>query len=167
MDGKADHRWVSYDDLAAARGISKASAFRMANRHKWEKGKGNNGTVRLLVPLSVLDRRSDARSDGQRAGRDARPDSRSAIRSDGGRIEELKTENAALKARLEAIIAELREAGEARVGAEATAKARLEEIERVRADFARLTAVLEKIEAEKAKTPWKWVQDAWRSWQAR
>ena len=57
-DEGADSRWVSYDELASIRGIDKASAFRMAHRRRWPKLKGNDGTVRLAVPVSVLQGRT-------------------------------------------------------------------------------------------------------------
>jgi outer membrane murein-binding lipoprotein Lpp len=83
-DDQSDIRWVSYSELSDIRGISKASAFRMANRRKWERRKGNDGTVRVAVPVSALERQSDARSDD---------------RSDAlsGRISELEAEIAALR----------------------------------------------------------------------
>jgi hypothetical protein len=59
----ADVRWVSYDELASIRGIDKASAFRMAHRRRWLKRKGNDGTVRLAVPVSVLQGRTRANPD--------------------------------------------------------------------------------------------------------
>jgi hypothetical protein len=55
-------RWVSYAELAEARGIDKLSAMRMARRRGWPKQTGNDGTVRVSVPQSVLDgKRSDLR----------------------------------------------------------------------------------------------------------
>jgi hypothetical protein len=48
-------RWVSFAELAEARGIDKLSAIRMARRRGWPKQIGNDGTVRVLVPPSVLD----------------------------------------------------------------------------------------------------------------
>lgn len=73
---------MSYDELAAARGIDKTSAFRMAHRRKWPKRKGNDGTVRLAVPVSVLEAKrphGNIRADVQS---DALPDVVSDLRSD-------------------------------------------------------------------------------------
>jgi hypothetical protein len=86
-DDDSGIRWVSYDELSDIRGISKTSAFRMANRRKWTRRKGNDGTVRVAVPVSALERQSDARSD-----------SRSDVLSDVScKISELETENASLR----------------------------------------------------------------------
>ena len=47
-------RWLGYVDLAELRGISKASATRMAFRYGWRRQEGNDGTARVFVPLSAL-----------------------------------------------------------------------------------------------------------------
>jgi hypothetical protein len=51
-----DARWVSYAQLAQARGISKESAIRLVRRERWRKVLGNevDGTVRVLVPEAWL-----------------------------------------------------------------------------------------------------------------
>jgi hypothetical protein len=71
----ADVRWVSYDELASIRGIDKTSAFRMAHRRRWPKRKGNDGTVRLAVPVSDLQARA-------RVEQDVRSDDRVDVRSE-------------------------------------------------------------------------------------
>jgi hypothetical protein len=50
-------RWMSYAELAEARGIDKLSAMRMARRRRWLKQTANDGTVRVLVPETVLETR--------------------------------------------------------------------------------------------------------------
>lgn len=45
-----DIRWMSYAELAAARGISTASAIRLARRRKWLRQMGNDGTARVAIP---------------------------------------------------------------------------------------------------------------------
>ncbi|MBV8577829.1 MAG: hypothetical protein JOZ58_22690 [Acetobacteraceae bacterium] len=90
-DDRSGTRWVSYSELSDIRGISKASAFRMANRRKWERRKGNDGTVRVAVPVSALERQSDTRSELRS---DDRPD---ALSDANRRISELEVENAALR----------------------------------------------------------------------
>ena len=51
----AETRWVTYAELAVARGIDKASAFRLVKRHKWPCQHGNEGeTVRIAVPVEFL-----------------------------------------------------------------------------------------------------------------
>jgi hypothetical protein len=54
-DGE-DARWVSYAQLAQARGISKDSAIRLVRRERWRKMPGNDAdkTVRVLVPAAWL-----------------------------------------------------------------------------------------------------------------
>ena len=49
-----DGRWLTYGELAEARGISKASATRMSFRFKWRRQAGNDGLVRVFVPASAL-----------------------------------------------------------------------------------------------------------------
>ena len=45
-----DDRWMSYREHGLARGISRASAARLAHRHRWRRRTDNDGTVRVLVP---------------------------------------------------------------------------------------------------------------------
>jgi hypothetical protein len=47
-------RRMTYAELAAARGISPASAKRLTQRHRWGRQIGNDGVVRVTVPLSAL-----------------------------------------------------------------------------------------------------------------
>jgi hypothetical protein len=53
-------RWLTYPELAEARGISRLSAERLVRRRKWQRRQGNDGTTRIAVP----------------AGEDVRPDNR-------------------------------------------------------------------------------------------
>jgi hypothetical protein len=46
-----DGRWMTYSELADARGIDRQSARRMANRTGWRRQKDNQGVVRVYVPL--------------------------------------------------------------------------------------------------------------------
>lgn len=55
MDGDRDDagdgtRWLSYSELATARGISKASATRLAFRKGWPRRTGNDRQARVAVP---------------------------------------------------------------------------------------------------------------------
>ena len=43
-------RWMTFAELAAARGISRASASRLVRRRKWRRQTENQGSVRILVP---------------------------------------------------------------------------------------------------------------------
>ena len=47
-------RRMTYAELAQARQISLASARRLARRHHWPRQAGNDGIVRVLVPLGHL-----------------------------------------------------------------------------------------------------------------
>ena len=47
-------RRMTYAVLAAVRGISPASAKRLAQRHHWGRQLGNDGVTRVTVPLSAL-----------------------------------------------------------------------------------------------------------------
>jgi hypothetical protein len=47
-------RRMTYAELAAVRGISPASAKRLAQRHHWGRQVGNDGVTRVTVPLVAL-----------------------------------------------------------------------------------------------------------------
>jgi hypothetical protein len=51
MDADADGRWMTYTEIAEARGIDRQSARRLANRAGWRRQKDNHGVVRVYVPL--------------------------------------------------------------------------------------------------------------------
>jgi hypothetical protein len=67
MDTEADGRWMTFGELAAERGINKASAHRLVRRHKWRRQTDNRGTVRVLVPLDWLEAQGDRPSDSPTA----------------------------------------------------------------------------------------------------
>lgn len=46
-------RWMSYDELGAARSISRASAIRLVRRRKWPRQTDNQGRVTVLVPVEA------------------------------------------------------------------------------------------------------------------
>jgi hypothetical protein len=53
MDGVGgDVRWMTYAELGRVRGISTASATRLAFRRKWQRQAGNDGTARVAVPAN-------------------------------------------------------------------------------------------------------------------
>jgi hypothetical protein len=54
----AAERWVSFADLAAQRGISRAAASKLVRRHGWRRQTDNQGRVLILVPETALDRRA-------------------------------------------------------------------------------------------------------------
>jgi hypothetical protein len=62
----SDGTWMTYGDLANLRQIDRASAFKLALRHKWRRQKNNKGQVTVLVPSDQLpgqDRSQDAAHD--------------------------------------------------------------------------------------------------------
>jgi hypothetical protein len=66
-----DLRWLSYAELGQARGISTASAIRLAFRRKWRRQDGNDGTVRVAVPVDETNPQTEAAdSDRDGIGRD-------------------------------------------------------------------------------------------------
>jgi hypothetical protein len=55
-DNPPDIRWLSYQEIAVARGISRTSAERMVRRAKWRRQVDNQGVTKAAVPLSYLER---------------------------------------------------------------------------------------------------------------
>jgi hypothetical protein len=51
-DTSPDARWMTFDELGQARGISRSSAIKLIRRHKWRRQKDNEGHVRALVPAA-------------------------------------------------------------------------------------------------------------------
>ena len=90
-----DDRWMSYRELGLSRGISRASAARLAHRHRWHKRTDNDGTVRVLVPHG-LDAPADRHPADVHKGRDA------DIPGMSRAISALETAIAALRERAEA-----------------------------------------------------------------
>lgn len=74
-------RWVSYAELAKLRGITKASATRLAMRRAWDRQPGNDGLARVAVPIAALKPDTD---DAHDAIHDATQDDRGAIGHDDG-----------------------------------------------------------------------------------
>jgi chromosome segregation ATPase len=58
-----DVRWMTYAELGQARGISTASATRLAFRRKWRRQAGNDGIARVAVPVTEAQQRSDKAHD--------------------------------------------------------------------------------------------------------
>ena len=48
-----DAKWLSYEELGQALGITPASAKRLATRRKWAKKPGNDGHTRVAVPKAL------------------------------------------------------------------------------------------------------------------
>jgi hypothetical protein len=49
-DDQPDARWMTFEELARARGISKLSAAALVRRHRWRRQRDNRGRVIALVP---------------------------------------------------------------------------------------------------------------------
>lgn len=62
-DARDGSRWMLYSELAAARGISKASATRLVFRKHWPRRTGNDGQARVAVPLDAQGPSHDATHD--------------------------------------------------------------------------------------------------------
>ena len=58
-DDRDDVRWMTYAELGQARGISTASATRLAFRRKWRRQGGNDGIARVAVPADEAKPQSD------------------------------------------------------------------------------------------------------------
>jgi hypothetical protein len=66
-----DVKWLSYGELGQARGISTASAIRLVFRRKWRRQDGNDGTVRVAVPIDEANPQTEVSdSDGDGIGRE-------------------------------------------------------------------------------------------------
>jgi len=64
MDGVGgDVRWMTYAELGHVRGISTASATRLAFRRKWQRQAGNDGTARVAVPANEARRQIERAHD--------------------------------------------------------------------------------------------------------
>jgi hypothetical protein len=130
-DDIEEARWLSYAELAEVRGIDVASAVRTVRNRRWLKRKGNDGKVRVAVPREFLEaKRPPAEEDTAEVTRkiaalETKVEMLTAeVQRERGRAEAAEMRNARLTA-------EMRELGEGKAGAEATAKARLEEVERL------------------------------------
>jgi chromosome segregation ATPase len=62
-DAASDITWMTYAELGQARGISAASAKRLAIRRHWRRQQGNDGTARVAVPVTEATRREDKAGD--------------------------------------------------------------------------------------------------------
>ena len=60
-------RRMTYAELAAVRGTSQASAVRLVRRHRWPRQAGNDGVVRVTVPLPFV-RKSEKSATSDNAG---------------------------------------------------------------------------------------------------
>jgi hypothetical protein len=63
-DDVSDGRWLTYAELAKLRGIDRASAFKLALRHKWSRQKNNKGQVTVLVPTDFTSPEDESQDNG-------------------------------------------------------------------------------------------------------
>ena len=76
----SDIRWLSYQQIAGLRGISRASAERMVRKHRWRRTVNNHGMTVAAVPLDY--------AEPERSNPAERPHERSAeIRPDLSALE--------------------------------------------------------------------------------
>ena len=61
-------RWLTYEDMGAALGITSESAKRLAMRHKWPRRPGNDGRALVAVPEERLEEAAQAIASGSTAG---------------------------------------------------------------------------------------------------
>jgi hypothetical protein len=53
-DAGSTGQWMTYGEIAAARGTSRIAAVRLVQRHKWRRQAGNDGKARALVPPDMV-----------------------------------------------------------------------------------------------------------------
>jgi hypothetical protein len=62
-DSRAGGRWLSLKELADARQISVASAARLMRRRRWRRQPGNDGHIRVWVPVGEDEPKAEVRAD--------------------------------------------------------------------------------------------------------
>jgi hypothetical protein len=73
-DSPADGRWMTLAELATSRRISVASAARLMRRRRWRRQPGNDGHIRVWVPIGEQEPKAEDRPD-------ARPDVLAGLRA--------------------------------------------------------------------------------------
>src|SRR5215217_7130805 len=97
----SDVEWLTLDETAARLGISRESARRTALRKRWGKRPGNDGRVRIGVPVERL---SHSDAVGQDAGQAVRHDVGSGTGHAAGRdVGREHPETAKLEAAIEGL----------------------------------------------------------------
>jgi hypothetical protein len=127
-------RWMTYADFASARGISKRTAVRLAQRHRLRRQPGNDGLALVFVPPEVaappvspgMSRRGRQRRD------DADVDAPGDVRRQSSGISALRSELTGLRETLDHTLALLADAQAGRDRADAALAG-----ERSRADVLR------------------------------
>ena len=91
-----DGRWMTYGELATARGIDRQSAVKLVRRQHWRRQEGNNGTTRVFVPEDW-----SSRAKSRDAGPDETRDDARDISGFEAAVEALKAAHAVEIATLE------------------------------------------------------------------
>jgi hypothetical protein len=152
--------WMTYAELAKSRGISRRSAERLAQRHRWPRRPGNDGTARVGVPAGA--EKPTERQQG---------DDRDADQGDaGGVIASLRDAFATALGARDGEIAALQAAIDAKEGQLAAYRGQID-AQRDRLDAAERDAQEARQEAEalrraddvrKARRRWARLRAAWR-----
>jgi|SRR4051794_4592525 cation transport regulator ChaB len=153
----SDIEWLTLDETAARLGISRESARRTALRKRWGKRPGNDGRVRIGVPIERLSRGDAVGQDaGRAAGHDVGP---GAGHATGPAVGHEYPRIAVLEAALEGLKALVAEAGKRADAADR----RAEELRQAHAtEIAALAARLE--ETRQDRDRWHVAATARRSW---
>ena len=131
QDTGRDITWMSYAELGRLRGTSAATARRMANRKRWRKQPGNDGTIRVAVPPDVAVSRETSPETSRETSRDLLPQALAALETAVVTLSaQLAAKDAALATaeeranRADAARKEAQDAAEALTRAEADRRAR-------------------------------------------
>src|SRR4051812_24332216 len=62
-DATGDHVWMTYAELSRARGITPASAKRLALRRHWRRQPGNDQRAKVAVPVTEVTPRESVTGD--------------------------------------------------------------------------------------------------------
>ena len=153
-DDASDITWMTYAELGQARGISAASAKRLAIRRRWRRHRGNDGTARVAVPVTERAPREPITRDntGDDTG-DAPSDITPVIRAFETALAELR---AAKDGQLSILREQLEWADRKIAGLEADLKASQE------AAWAERDALRQAEAARRGQGLWRRLKAAWR-----
>lgn len=134
MDDPEGVRWLSYDELAEYRGITRASAKRLSFRHGWKRIEGNDQTSRVAVPVTALEtpaaRTGDVHETASETTAASTPEVSSTIISALERVMTLLREQMELTSRMSVELVEERQRRGAAEGNMAGLQRQLAELER-------------------------------------
>jgi hypothetical protein len=150
--GEGGYRWMTYRELAAALAISLPAAEARVRRGRWRKQEGNDGTMRVAVPVAVLQPAPNPAMQGPtiNALLDALKASHEATTADlQRRVAEAEARIAAAEAARDAAEGRERAALAEVISAQRDRLADAEQLAEAKAAVARLT-----VELEEARQPW-------------